>query len=143
MVLTLLCGLARCRKCQQPPDLKPTSVVTVTDTLVVTKTVEKVVWRDRIVAKVDTVYVGSEIVDVVASMDTTVVSDRTTVRTEVAFHTLPQTFDFRQHISSEVDTVYVFKNNFITNTVEVPRTNWWIVLGGTAAGLLGGVLLAK
>ena len=127
------------KTCEKPPP-KVREVVKV-DTVFVRHTEIKTVYRDRIKAKIDTIYIDRDKpVGYVADMDTTVVMPKCKIKTQIQFRHPEQTFSFRQTASVDVDTVYVNKERIVTKTKV--KTNWTNTAIGTAIGFIGGLVTA-
>jgi len=127
------------KTCEKPPPKQTERVII--DTVHVHTVQTKTVYRDRIKAVIDTVYIGdSEPIGYKATLDTLVILPKARIKTEIAFNHPEQTFSLRQTASVDVDTIYVNKERIITKTKV--KTNWTNTFIGTAIGFIGGLVTA-
>jgi len=111
------------------------------DTLVVTHTQVKTIYRDRIQAVIDSVKSpAGEVIGYEASMDTTLILPKCRIETQVTFQHPAKTFSLRQKVIAETDTVYVNKERIITKTKI--KTNWTHTAIGACVGFIGGLITA-
>jgi len=136
VVLSLLFWI---KTCEKPPPKQTEKVII--DTVHVHSVQTKIIYRDRIKAIIDTVYIDdSEPIGYVATLDTLVILPNARIKTEIGFNHPEQTFSFRQTASVDVDTIYVNKERIITKTKI--KTNWTNTAIGTAIGFIGGLVTA-
>ena len=111
------------------------------DTLIVTHTQVKTVYRDRIQAVIDSIKSpAGEVIGYEASMDTIIVLPKCRIETQVTFQHPAKTFSLRQTVKVETDTVYVNKERIITKTRV--KTNWTHTAIGACVGFIGGLITA-
>jgi len=135
-VTVLLVAFSKCK----PAEPKIREVVKV-DTLIVTHTQVKTVYRDRIQAIIDTVKSPQgEPIGYEASMDTTLILPKCRVETQVTFQHPAKTFSLRQTVKVETDTIYINKERIITKTKI--KTNWTNTAIGACVGFIGGLVTA-
>lgn len=131
--------LVALRSCSQPKP-RVREVVTV-DTLVVTNTITNTVYRDRIKARIDTLYIASgEPIGYEASIDTTQVLPKCRIKTQITFKHPEQVFSLKQTASVDIDTVFITKERLITQTKI--KTNWNSTAIGSALGFVAGIITA-
>lgn len=136
VITVLLVAFSKC----QAPKTKIKEVVKI-DTLVVTHTQVKTIYRDRIQAIIDSVKSpAGEVIGYEASMDTTLILPKCRVETQVTFQHPAKTFSLRQTVKVETDTVYVNKERIITKTKI--KTNWTNTAIGACVGFIGGLVTA-
>lgn len=136
LITVLLVAIQRCK----PPEPKIKEVVRV-DTLIVTHTQVKTVYRDRIQAVIDSIKSpAGEVIGYEASMDTIIVLPKCRIETQVTFQHPAKTFSLRQTVKVETDTVYVNKERIITKTRV--KTNWTHTAIGACVGFIGGLITA-
>ena len=127
------------KTCEKPPPKQTEKVII--DTVLVHSVQTKTVYRDRIKARIDTVYIhDSEAIGYEASIDTTVIFPKARIKTQIQFRHPEQTFTFRQTASVDVDTVYINKERIVTKTKI--KTSWTNTAIGTAIGFIGGLVTA-
>jgi len=136
VLITFLLWIKTCEK--PPPKIR--EVVKI-DTLIVKHTETKTIYRDRIKAIIDTLYIrDSEAIGYEASIDTTVIFPKARIKTQIQFRHPEQTFSLRQTASVDIDTVYINKERIVTKTKL--KTNWTNTAIGTAIGFIGGLVTA-
>jgi len=136
LITVLLVAVQKCK----PPEPKIREVVKV-DTLIVTHTQVKTIYRDRIQAVIDSVKSpAGEVIGYEASMDTTLILPKCRVETQVTFQHPAKTFSLRQTVKVETDTVYINKERIITKTKV--KTNWTHTAIGACVGFIGGLITA-
>jgi len=127
------------KTCEKPPPKQTERVII--DTVHVHSVQTKTVYRDRIKAIIDTVYIDAgEPIGYKATLDTLVILPKARIKTEISFSHPEQTFSLRQTASVDVDTIYVNKERIITKTKI--KTNWTNTFIGTAIGFIGGLVTA-
>ena len=137
--LVLITFLLWIKSCEKPPPKQTEKVII--DTVTVHSVQTKTVYRDRIKAIIDTVYIDAgEPIGYKATLDTLVILPKARIKTEIGFSHPEQTFSLRQTASVDVDTVYVNKERIITKTKI--KTNWTNTAIGTAIGFIGGLVTA-
>lgn len=136
LITILLFAVQRCN----PPKTQIREVVKV-DTLIVTHTQTKTVYRDRIQARIDSVKSpAGEVIGYEASMDTTLILPKCRVETQVTFQHPAKTFSLRQTVKVETDTIYINKERIITKTKI--KTNWTNTAIGACVGFISGLITA-
>jgi len=137
LVITVL--LVAVQKCK-PPEPKIREVIKI-DTLIVTHTETKTIYKDRIQAVIDSVKSpAGEVIGYEASMDTTMILPKCRIETQVTFQHPAKTFSLRQKVIAETDTVYINKERIITKTKI--KTNWTHTAIGACVGFIGGLITA-
>ena len=131
------------RSCSREPVsdgmLRP--FIEIVDTVRVQTVQERTIYRDRIRAQVDTVYIDTEPAGYVATLDTLVAIPKGSVETKVKFYHPQGLFDFWQNVKIQADTVFVNR----TKIMELTRTrpNWWITAGGLIVGTAIGIIIMR
>jgi len=127
------------KTCEKPPPKQTERVII--DTVHVHTVQTKTVYRDRIKAIIDTIYIDAgEPIGYMATLDTLVILPKARIKTEITFNHPEHTFSLRQTASVDVDTIYVNKERIITKTKI--KTNWTNTFIGTAIGFIGGLVTA-
>ena len=111
-----------------PPLPTPAPVIEVVDTIKVTQTIEKTIYRDKIKARVDTLYVDNPST-YIATLDTTLVMPKAEIHTRIDFKHPDQLFTFYQQAKVQADTIYVNRTR-IVETTKV-KQNWTAAVIGT------------
>lgn len=136
VITVLLVAVQRCG----PSKPKIKEVVKI-DTLIVTHTETKTIYKDRIKAVIDSVKSPQgEVIGYEASMDTTLILPKCRVETQVTFQHPARTFSLRQTVKVETDTIYINKERIITKTKI--KTNWTNTAIGACVGFIGGLVTA-
>lgn len=109
----------------------------VPDTIYQIKWVNRYITTQKVVTRIDTVYVHGEPYEV-AHMDTTVVGENYRIRTQTAYYGYLHKFDFTQDINVKDSVKTVYKTNYVNlPPVTKYKTNWtatWMgaIIGGCA-----------
>ena len=139
LILSVALVVRSCDKNPETGELRP--IIEVVDTIRVHTVQEKTVYRDKIKAIVDTVFIESSPTGYTATLDTTVVVPRGSIETRIDFHHPKQLFDFWQNVKIQADTVYV--NRIKIMELTRTRPNWWITAGGLIVGTAIGIIIMR
>lgn len=123
----LLDGIASVTQSSVPPD-----------TIYIPYQVVKTVYKDRIVAQIETLYVNGNLHEI-AKMDTVVTGKNFESETNIRYDTYTRLFGFRQSVNVHDSTKIVYYEKIIKPPPEIKtKTNWtatWmgsIIAAGTA-----------